>query len=78
MPGNPHKYWIFESLLAFFDCSLCGGEACDRNAEGRAGYVVEADLVAELNGNGVAAVLTADTLIVARITAEVCIFAISG
>ena len=47
----------------FLNCSLCCGEAGDGNAEGRAGYVVEADLVAELNGNGVTAVLTADTAV---------------
>ena len=33
-----------------------GGKAGDRDAERRAGNVIEADLVAELNGNGVAAV----------------------
>jgi len=22
MPENPHEYWVFESLLAFFDSSL--------------------------------------------------------
>jgi hypothetical protein len=23
IPENPHEYLSFESLLAFFDCSLC-------------------------------------------------------
>ena len=37
-----------------------GGEACDWNAEGRAGDVVEADRVAELHGARLAAMLAAD------------------
>src|SRR5688572_1332599 len=37
-----------------------GLEACDRHPERRAAHVVEADLVAEVHGVGVAAVLAAD------------------
>ena len=44
-----------------FDSSLCGSQTSDGYAEGRAGDVVQADLMAELNGDGVAAVLAADT-----------------
>ena len=29
IPENPHKYRTFESLLAFFDCSLGGGKSGD-------------------------------------------------
>ncbi len=56
-------FTVLLELLAFLNSSLCSGKACDRNAEGRAGNVVQADLVAELNGNRVAAVLTADTAV---------------
>ena len=46
-----------------FDSSLGGGEAGDGYTEGRAGDVVQADTMAELNAHGVAAVLTADTAV---------------
>src|SRR5690606_19576837 len=46
--------------LGFLDRGLGGGEAGDRHAVGRAGHVGEADLVAELHGVRVAAVLAAD------------------
>ena len=39
---------------------LCGGEARDRNAVGRAGDVIEADGLAEPDGFGISAVLAAD------------------
>ena len=54
---------LFFVLLALFNSSLSCCEACDRHAEGRAGDVVEADLVAELDGGRIAAVLTADTAV---------------
>ena len=47
-------------LALFLDSSLCGSEASDGNAEGAAGDVVEADLVAEFHRGGIAAVLAAD------------------
>ena len=47
-------------LLRVLDRSLCGGQAGDGHAEGGAGHVVQAHLVAELHGGGVAAVLAAD------------------
>jgi hypothetical protein len=34
MPEKPHEYLSFESLLAFFNCSLSGSEASYRHAEG--------------------------------------------
>ena len=46
--------------LHFLDGSLCGSEAGDGHAERAAGDIVQADLVAELDGHGVAAVLAAD------------------
>ena len=46
--------------LHFLDGSLCGGEAGDGHAERAAGDIVQADLVAELDGRGIAAVLAAD------------------
>lgn len=49
------------------DSSLCCAEACDRHAEGRAGNIIKADVVAELDGSRVAAVLTADTAVELRV-----------
>ena len=50
-----------EFLLALFaDGSLCGGEAGDRNAERAAGDIGQAELMAELDGGRIAAVLAAD------------------
>ena len=43
-----------------FKGGLCGGQTGDRDAERRAGHVVQADVVAELDGRRVAAVLAAD------------------
>ena len=48
------KKSVLESRL-----SCC--KSCYRHAEGRAGYIVKTDLVAELNGGRIAAVLTAYT-----------------
>ena len=44
-----------------FNSSLSSSQACDRHAEGRAAHVVEAHVVAELDGGRIAAVLAADT-----------------
>ena len=44
----------------FLDCSLRGGEAGDWHAVRRAGHVGQTDLMAELNGIGVAAVFATD------------------
>ena len=44
-----------------FDSGLGGSQAGDRHAVGGAGHVVQANLVAELHGGGIAAVLAADT-----------------
>ena len=46
--------------LHFLYRSLRGSEAGDGHAERAAGDIVQADLVAELDGHGVAAVLAAD------------------
>ena len=54
--------FVLASELAL-DCSLSSSQTSNGNTEGRAGNVVQADLVAELNGHGVAAVLTADTVV---------------
>ena len=55
---------VFSLMLhSLLKCSLSSGQSCDRHAERRAGNVVEADLVAELNGRGVTTVLTADTYV---------------
>ena len=51
----------FYKLLLESCLSCC--ETCDRYSEGRAGYVVKTDLVAELYGCGVTTVLTADTYV---------------
>ena len=50
----------FFRLLHFLYSSLSGSQTCDGHAEGGAGNVVQANLVAELDGHGVAAVLAAD------------------
>ena len=47
--------------------SLSSGEAGDRDAERRAGHIVQTDLVAELDGCRVAAVLAADTYVELRV-----------
>ena len=47
-------------MALFADCSLCSSEAGDRDTVRAAGNVVQADLMAELNGSRVAAVFTAD------------------
>ena len=52
---------VIGSCLRLLQCGLCSSKACDRHTEGRAGNVGKAYLVAELNGGGVATVLTADT-----------------
>ena len=44
-------------LLHVLDRSLSGGEAGDGDTERAAGDIVQADLVAELDGRGIAAVL---------------------
>ena len=49
-------------IPAVLDCSLGSRQAGDGHTEGAAGHIVQADLVAELDGHGVAAVLAADTI----------------
>ena len=46
--------------ILLFDGCLCGCKARSEQAEGRAGDVVEPDLVAELDGLRIAAMLAAD------------------
>ena len=53
-------YFLSVKGLAL-DCSLSSSKTSDRYTEGRAGYVVKSNAVAELNGCGVTTVLTADT-----------------
>ena len=48
-------------IVLFLYCSLCRCQTCDRHAERRAGNVIQANIVAELDGSRVAAVLAADT-----------------
>ena len=63
----PRARFLFILLRMVFilvlKSSLSSSKSSDRNSEGRAGYVVKADLVAELNRCGVTAVLTADTYV---------------
>ncbi len=58
--GSPPK--LRKSLLAqaFFERGLGGGQTCDGHAERRAADVVQAHLVAELDGRGIATVFAAD------------------
>ena len=51
---------ISQLLARILDVCLCCREACNGHAEGGAGHVVETDVVAELDGAGIAAVLAAD------------------
>ena len=57
--------WIYKENLCVLlsDSSLCSGQTRDRHTERRAGHIVQTDLVAELYGAGVTAVLTADTAV---------------
>lgn len=57
--------WICKENLCVLlsDSSLCSGQTRDRHTERRAGHIVQTDLVAELYGAGVTAVLTADTAV---------------
>ena len=56
-----HGLLFYESLFPLvFDSSLSGGESCDGNTERAAGNVAQTDVVAELHGGGVAALLAAD------------------
>ena len=52
---------VRKGLLSSLDGSLSSSEACDRNSEWRARYIVETDMVAELNRCRITTVLTADT-----------------
>ena len=49
---------LFRSL--FLNGSLSSSQTCDRHTEGAAGNIVQAYIVAELNGGRIAAVLAAD------------------
>ena len=46
--------------LLIFQRRLCGGKPGDRHPEGRAGHVVQADPVAELDAGRLAAMFAAD------------------
>ena len=46
--------------MLFADGSLCGSQTCNRHAERAAGHVGQADVVAELDGRRIAALLAAD------------------
>ena len=48
-----------DSRTWIFNCCLCGGQAGDGNTVGRAADVVQANVVAELDTAGIAAVLAA-------------------
>ena len=53
--------FIISNLLIFFYSSLCGSEAGDGHAEGRARCVVHANLSAELHRAGLTTMLTTET-----------------
>ena len=63
-------HFIYISLL-FLLCDLClrGRESRDRYTEGRAGDVVQANLVAELDARRIAAVFAADAKLDVRANA---------
>ena len=59
--GHPEFGCTFYFLLSGgFERGLGGGQTCDRNALGRARNVVQAQLVVELDGIGIAAVFAAN------------------
>lgn len=62
-PGEPDGAFDLDLRVVLLDSCLSCAEACDRHAEGRAGNIIKADVVAELDGSRVAAVLTADTAV---------------
>ena len=45
------------------DIGLCGGNACNGYAEGAAGNIVEPNVMAELDGAWIAAMLAANTIL---------------
>ena len=59
-------YWalcsqrLTQLLAGVLDSSLRSSQTCDRHTEGRAADVVQANIVAELDAGGIAAVLAAD------------------
>lgn len=59
--GENQPFSAIFALPGVFDVCLSRCKACDRYAEGAARYVVQADLVAELDGRRIAAVFAADT-----------------
>ena len=52
-----------ERLFLVADSCLSRRKSCDRYAERRAGDVIEADLVAELDGGRISAVFAADAAV---------------
>ena len=53
-------YWRDALVPGELDGSLCRSQTGNRHTVGRAGYIVESNLVAELYRSGIAAMLTAD------------------
>lgn len=53
-------YWGDALVPGELDGSLCRSQTGNRHTVGRAGYIVESNLVAELYRSGIAAMLTAD------------------
>ena len=59
--GKGIKEYADFRLLLILDSRLSRRKSCDRNTERRAGNISQTNLVAELNGRRIAAVLAADT-----------------
>ena len=64
--GSGASLWVDCLVLLRVDRGLSGSQAGDRHAEGRAGHVVQADVVAELDARRIAAVLAADAEVQVR------------
>ena len=67
-PGRSYTLLVLSQALTpllagVLDCSLSSGEAGNGHTEGRAADVVQTNIVAELHARGIAAVLTADLLL---------------
>ena len=61
------EYRIPDQKLFLSDRCLRCRKSCDGYTERRAGYIIQTDLVAELNGRGISAVLSADSKMQARV-----------
>ncbi len=58
--SSGQRVYIFKLVLLRQNRGMRGSQTGDRHAEGRAGHVAQANVVAEHNGRRISAMLTAD------------------